>query len=367
MLKRQFGKLNLLVVLMFVLFSCTKGNGGDEPDPEPEVIIPTSLALTITVVGADATNPNGDGSGVIRCSATAVDAVKYGFRFGDGTEVESTTGIQEYTYTPKGTNDYTVYVVAYSKTNHSITTSKSVTVYVANKLIWSDEFDTDGAPSGSKWNYDIGTGSGGWGNGELQYYTNRSANVVQRGGNLVITALKENYNNSAYTSARLKTQGIFSFLYGKVEVRAKVPSGTGVWPAIWMLGDNITTVGWPACGEIDIMEYWGYRPNEVSSALHTPSSYGNTVNHHTQSLATAEEEFHIYSMEWNESKILFYVDGNLHYTYTPSAYNDSAWPYYKNQFIILNLAIGGNSDGGYGVDDTIFPREFLVDYIRVYQ
>lgn len=245
------------------------------------------------------------------------------------------------------------------------TTSEPIHMGNFDQLIWSDEFNTDGAPSSTNWGYDIG--AGGWGNGELQYYTSRSENVIQQSGNLVITAKKELYNGSNYTSARLKTQGKFSFTYGKVEVRAKLPSGIGVWPAIWMLGDNITSLGWPACGEVDIMEYWGYIPNVVSSAIHTPSSYGNTVNHHSYSLPTAEEEFHVYGVEWTTTQIRFYVDGVLHYTYAPSVFNSSTWPFTNNQFIILNLAIGGNTDGGQGVDDNIFPQQFLIDYVRVYQ
>lgn len=370
MLKR-FGRFQLLLVFLAIFISCT---GGDVEDPytppdDPEVIIPSNLSLTITIVGADATNPNGDGSGLVQCRATATDAVKFGFRFGDGAEVESTSGNIEYTYTQNGTNNYSIYLVAYSSTGHSATISKSITVLVTTdwSLIWSDEFDLDGTPATSKWNYDIGTGSGGWGNNELQYYTNRSDNVVQQNGNLIITAKKETYGSSDYTSARLKTQGKFSFTYGKVEVRAKLPSGTGVWPAIWMLGDDITSIGWPACGEIDIMEYVGYQPNVVHSAIHTTSSSGNTVNHHSMDLSSAEEEFHVYSIQWTSTQIRFYVDETLHYTYQPSGYNDATWPFTKNQFLILNLAVGGNWGGSQGVDDSIFPQQFLIDYVRVYQ
>jgi len=366
----SLAKFNLLILLFFVFVSCAKPNA-DDPDPidEPEVIIPSNLTLSITIVGADVNNPNGDGSGLIQCSAIATDAVKYGYRFGTGTELETTSGNMEHTYTEKETNNYTVYVVAYSKTGHSITASKEITVYVTSQmtLIWSDEFDIDGAPSTSKWNYDMGTGNWGWGNNELQFYTNRSENVVQKDGNLVITAIKENYQESSYTSARLKTQNKFSFTYGKVEVRANLPEGTGVWPAIWMLGDNITSIGWPACGEIDIMEYVGFQPNVVHSATHTTSSFGNTVNHDSYDLATAEEAFHVYGIEWTSTEIKFFVDETLHYTYKPTAYTDATWPFNKNQFLILNLAIGGNWGGLHGVDDTIFPQQFLIDYVRVYQ
>jgi len=367
---RSLSKFNVLILLFFVFVSCTKPNG-DDPDPidEPEVIIPSNLNLNITVVGADANNSNGDGSGLIQCSATATDAVKFGYRFGTGSEIESTSGNIEYTYTEKGTNNYTVYVVAYSSTGHTVTASKDVTVYVTEELslIWSDEFNTNGAPSTSKWNYDMGNGSGGWGNNELQFYTNRSENVIQKDGNLVIKAIKESYQGYDYTSTRLKTQGKFSFTYGRVEVRAKLPQGRGTWPAIWMLGDNITSAGWPACGEIDIMEYVGYQPDVIYTSIHTTSSFGNTVNHDSFNLATAEEEFHIYGIEWTETEIKFFVDETIHYTYKPTAYNDQTWPFNKNQFLILNLAIGGNWGGLQGVDDTIFPQEFSIDYVRVYQ
>jgi beta-glucanase (GH16 family) len=368
-MRSLLGKLGLIGFL-FLFISC---NGGSVDDPdipdEPEVIIPSNVSLNIAVVGTDANNPNGDGSGLIQCSATATDAVKYGYRFGTGSEIESITGDIEYTYTEKETNNYTVYVVAYSSTGHMVTVSKEITVYVTAELalVWSDEFDTNGAPLTSKWNYDMGNGQSGWGNNELEYYTDRSENVIQENGNLVITAIKESYQGYDYTSARLKTQGKFSFTYGKVEVRAKLPAGTGVWPAIWMLGDDITTIGWPACGEIDIMEYVGYEPNEVNSAIHTPSSSGNTVNHASYDLVTAEEEFHLYGIEWTSTEIKFFVDDTLHYTYKPTAYNDETWPFTKNQFLILNLAIGGNWGGAQGVDDTIFPQQFMIDYVRVYQ
>lgn len=367
---RSLGKFNVLILLFFLFVSCTKTNGDDPDIPdEPEVIIPSNVSLNITVVGVDTNNPNGDGSGVIQCTVTATDAVKFGYRFGTGSEIESTTGNIEYTYSEKETNNYTVYVVAYSSTGHMITVSKGITVFVTSELslIWSDEFNIDGAPSTVNWNYDMGNGSGGWGNKELQFYTNRSENVIQENGNLVITAIKESYQGYDYTSARLKTQNKFSFTYGKVEVRAKLPAGTGVWSAIWMLGNDITSAGWPACGEIDIMEYVGYQPNVVHSAIHTISSSGNTVNHDSYNLATAEEEFHIYGIEWTSTEIKFFIDETLHYTYKPTAYNDATWPFNKNQFLILNLAIGGNWGGAQGIDDSIFPQEFSIDYVRVYQ
>jgi len=366
----------ILLVVSFVLtllFSCG-GGGTDEDDPYvppiyTTVINPSNLTLNITIVGADATNPNGDGSGLIQCTASATDAVSYGFRFGTGAEIESSTGSIEFTYTDKGTNIYTVYVYAYSSTGHSINTSKEITIYVTpdtfSTLIFYDEFDTPRSPDNSKWNYDIGTGSNGWGNNESQYYTNRTDNVIVENGILKITAKKENYEGASYTSVRLKTQGKFDFTYGKVEVRAKLPSGGGTWPAIWMLGSNITTVGWPASGEIDIMEHVGNNVGRVSSAIHTPSSYGNTQNVRATNVSNVTSEFHVYGMEWTNQKIAFSVDGNVFYTYNPSEKNDQTWPFDKKQFLILNVAVGGNLGGN--IDPEFTQGTMEIDYVRVYQ
>lgn len=183
-------------------------------------------------------------------------------------------------------------------------------------------------------------------------------------GRLKITARRENYQNASYTSARLKTQGKFSFKYGKVEVRAKLPEGGGTWPAIWMLGSNIESVGWPACGEIDIMEHVGNNPGNVLSAIHTPSSYGNTINKGTKIVADASTEFHVYGLEWTPEKLEFSIDGDVHYTYRPSR-NDSTWPFNKDQFIILNIAVGGTLGGAIASDFTSGTME--IDYVRVYQ
>ena len=166
-------------------------------------------------------------------------------------------------------------------------------------LVWSDEFDTDGQPDATNWTYDIGTGSNGWGNGEVQYYTDRADNVTISDGTLKITAKKEDYSGSSYTSSRLKSQGLREFTYGRIDVRAKLTTGGGTWPAIWMLGSNFETVGWPACGEIDIMEYVGNNPGVVQSALHTTASSGDTVNVKSTNVSDADTEFHVYSLNWS--------------------------------------------------------------------
>jgi beta-glucanase (GH16 family) len=362
----------ILKYLIFIfLFSC--GGGGDEPNPNPnpetEVVIPTNLALSVIIVGTNTSNPNGDGSGVIQCTASATNTVKYEFRFGGGVIIESSTGNVSHTFTDKGTNNYTVTVIAYSKTGHSVSTFKNIAVYVKedifNVLKFSDEFDIPGNPDSSKWNYDIGTGQGGWGNNEKQYYTNRSDNVKVENGVLKITAKKENYQTSNYTSSRIKTQNKFDFKYGRVEVKAKLPIGKGTWPAIWMLGSNITTVGWPACGEIDIMEHVGNDQGNIHNSIHTPSSYGATVNSKKKFISDVSTAFHIYEVIWTSQEIIFSIDGVENYRYNPASKNSSTWPFDANQFLILNVAMGGNFGGS--IDPVFTQSTMEIDYVRVYQ
>lgn len=234
-------------------------------------------------------------------------------------------------------------------------------------LAWQDEFDGTSVNT-NNWTFE--TGSHGWGNNELQNYTNGS-NAAVAGGKLTITARKvdENKQPGSYTSARMITMNKKEFLYGRMEIRAKLPSGTGIWPAIWMLGTNFKTAGWPACGEIDIMEYVGYQPNTVHATIHTPSSYGNSVNGVTVPLATCEEQFHNYGIIWNEKYIRFYIDdpGDVIYTYAPAVKNSSNWPFDQPFFFILNVAVGGTWGGANGIDNSIFPQSMEVDYVRVYQ
>jgi len=181
---------------------------------------------------------------------------------------------------------------------------------------------------------------------------------------LKITAKKENYEGSAYTSTRMLTMGKFDFTYGKVEVRAKLPFGEGTWPAIWMLGSNISSVSWPACGEIDIMEHWGHNQGVVQSAMHTPSSFGGTINHGAQTLADVSTAFHVYAVEWTSEKMVFSVDGNVHYTYKPPIKDGDTWPYDAPQFIILNIAMGSS---WFDIDPNFTQSSMEIDYVRVYQ
>jgi len=228
-------------------------------------------------------------------------------------------------------------------------------------LVWSDEFDTDGTPSASNWTYDLG--AGGWGNNEAQTYTDNAENASISDGTLKITAKAD--GSGGYTSARLKTQGLYDFTYGRVDVRAKLPSGGGTWPAIWMLGSSYSTAGWPACGEIDIMEAIGNTPGYVQCALHTPSSYGATENMASTTVSDASDAFHIYSVNWSPNEISFLIDDEIYYTYSPKTQDSDTWPFDASQFLILNVAMGGNLGGT--IDASFTEATMEIDYVRVYQ
>lgn len=228
-------------------------------------------------------------------------------------------------------------------------------------LKFSDEFNTDGAPNPAVWVYDLGTGNNGWGNSELQNYTNDAKNVKVESGNLIITAIKESSNGQSYSSARIKTQGKYSFKYGKIEFRAKLPTGVGTWPAIWSLGDNITSVSWPACGEIDFMEHVGKEQNKIFGSLHYPGNSGGNAVTGTKFISNASTEFHDYKVIWNSNTIRFYVDDVLYKT----APNASTLPFNQNFFLIVNIAMGGNFGGP--IVSTFTQSSMEVDYIRIYQ
>jgi beta-glucanase (GH16 family) len=235
------------------------------------------------------------------------------------------------------------------------------------KLVWSDEFN-DPEINSDNWTFE--TGASGWGNQELQNYTSgQNAEIID--GKLVITARKvdENKQAGSYTSARMITENKQEFQYGRIEVRAKLPSGTGTWPAIWMLGSNFREVGWPECGEMDIMEYVGYSPNIIHSTVHTPSGYAGEGDGSSKVLETCEEEFHIYGLLWTENELVFYTDSpeNVTHTYSPSTKTEENWPFDQPAFFILNIAIGGTWGGLQGIDNDIFPQSMEVDYVRVYQ
>jgi len=235
------------------------------------------------------------------------------------------------------------------------------------QLVWSDEFDTDGAPDTSKWGYDVG--GNGWGNNELEYYTNAdTGNARVRGGNLIIEARKESLGGRNYTSARLLTKNKAEWTYGKFEIRARIPKGIGTWPAIWMLSATNPLV-WPDDGELDIMEEVGFNANVIYGTAHNKMYNGaNGLQKGSfVSVADAQDSFHVYTLEWTTSQVIWSIDSTVYYTYSDPGYGFNAWPYSSNFFMILNIAIGGNWGGQHGVDDSIFPQQMLIDYVRVYQ
>lgn len=243
------------------------------------------------------------------------------------------------------------------------------------QLFWSDEFDApdDAAPEPAKWVYDVG--GGGWGNNELQSYTDRRENAVIRGGALVIRAVRETFTGRdgirrEYTSARLKTQGTFTQTYGRFEARIRIPRGQGIWPAFWMLGQDITSVGWPACGEIDVMENIGREPTIVHGTLHGPGYSGG------QGIGAAfthpagrpfADDFHVYTIEWESQAIRWYVDGSQFQSRSAADLPGGArWVFDHPFFMLLNVAVGGNWPG-HPDATTTFPQEMIVDWVHVYR
>jgi beta-glucanase (GH16 family) len=242
-------------------------------------------------------------------------------------------------------------------------------------LTWSDEFNSanGSAPDSTKWTYDLG--GGGWGNQELQSYTSRTQNAQIQNGNLVITALQENYTGTDgigrnYTSARLKTQNLFTRAYGRFEAHIKIPKGQGIWPAFWMLGNDIRQNDWPKCGEIDIMENIGREPGTIHGSLHGPSSVAHTSDLTSNvSLPAGQnypDDFHIYAIEWEPGTVRFYVDSNNYATFTQAQWPAGGqWVFDHPFFIIMNVAVGGVWPGSPDAT-TRFPQQMLVDYVRVY-
>lgn len=238
------------------------------------------------------------------------------------------------------------------------------------KLTWSDEFNYKGLPDSAKWYFETKGNVYGWGNNELQHYTTaESGNAVVNDGILKIIAKKETILNKQYSSARLSTVNTASFKYGRIDVRAKLPAGKGTWPAIWMLGMNINTTKWPECGEIDIMEHVGYDKDSIFGTVHS-ESYNHmkgTQKGKAIFINNPYNAFHIYSLDWTSEKIDFLVDGVVFNSIQNEHLTTKEWPFDQPFYLILNLAIGGNWGGKYGVDDSIFPATMEVDYVRVFQ
>ena len=288
---------------------------------------------------------------------------------------------------------FTTFALASMISFTSCDTDETQTVATFSNLTMADEFDVEGAPNSDIWSFETGTGIDGWGNNELQYYTDRPENVTVQNGLLVITALKEEYTGASYTSAKLLTTGKFKQAYGRFEARIKVPGGSGLWPAFWLLGENMDVDGWPQCGEIDIMEYRRQEPTKVSGSIHGPGYSGETdpQGQVTKSYDLGNNRydagFHVFGIEWGPEYINYYIDDVLYNQITPSdievtpadvvyTLNDAVeaveatdvtgdWVFNKPFYIIINLAVGGNFPGNPDDGET-FPQNMLVDYVRVY-
>jgi hypothetical protein len=347
-------KLALPMLLFVALLSCSSGDGGGDNKPDDT---PLNVVINAEVVGTTTQMPNGDGSGWVNFNISPNSGVTYKVEFGDGVTSEPATGVFTHNYTASGTKTYEVKVTVFDGLKY-YTATKSIVLYVPTKVIWSDEFNIDGAPDSNKWALQLW--APGRVNNELQSYTDRPENVIVEGGVLKIKAVREKYGTGDFTSARLESNGKFDFTYGKIVIRAKVPTGVGTWPAVWLLGSNIGTNPWPACGEIDILESVGKDPHINHSSLHSPGRFGNTPDTGTIKVTNDNTEFHIYTADWRADYVKFSVDDVVFYTFV----NSDKFPFNKNFYLIINVAMGGAWGGP--VDPNFTSSNLEVDYIRVY-
>lgn len=393
-------KMNgLLAVTMAVsLMSCSKKDQGAE---NSEVTLPT-------VKIADASAVRGAAAGTCRfyvdLSAPATSQVTVHYTTVDGTakagtDFTATTGDLVF---PPGRKEMTVdvaisadslrrpaqtFTMAWSNPSHCVLATATATGTIVNEgtylptdssgyrtpagyagyhLVWQDEFTGKKLDEGD-WNYE--SGGGGWGNNELEHYTSRPENVFLSQGNLVIEARKEDYGGSHYTSARITTQGKKEFTYGRVDIRAKLPVATGMWPALWMLGSNITSVPWPACGETDIMELIGKNPRQVVGSFHwkkEDGSEGTKNNVHDLTSGDFSQQFHVFSLLWGHDSLQILVDDIPYERASRQDLTDGLYPFDKPFFFLFNVAVGGNWPGPPD-DSTPFPQYMFVDYVRVFQ
>jgi len=354
-------------------------SGCEEEESVAEIVLPSNLQVEV--------NADTLVEGLVSVKSSAVNANYYVITFTEGSNIvskESKNGEEEYTYNASGT--YNVNVRAHASGDNYIEKNVKITVYIGlpnndgtppttgyttpvsypgYTLVWSDEFDGTSL-STSDWNYEIGTGNGGWGNNELQYY--RQENVSVGNGVLTIQAKKEFFNASAYTSSRITTENKKSFKYGRIDIRAALPFGQGLWPALWMLGDNISTVGWPSCGEIDIMELVGgdNTDDKILGTAHWEFNGSRVQFGGTNRLqrGTFAHEFHVFSIVWDSQKIAWYRDDIKYHTLDISPSGLSA---FQNKFFFLfNIAVGGDLPGSPN-SSTQFPQYMFVDYVRVFQ
>ncbi len=364
----------LFCIVLCILPSC-KENDGTEP-----LTMPSNLEVSVT--SAD------DGTGKVNVEATALNSNFYSIYFGESDNevpVKSNDGKATYTYSKSGT--FTIRVQANITSSLFIEETENITIdltppasgfipttgytspttYPGLTLVWEDNF-TGSALNTSDWTYETGRGSNGWGNNELQFYRQENTSIVD--GHLVITAKKENFSGAEYTSSRLITKDKRSFKYGRIDIRAALPKGKGIWPAFWMLGANFSTVGWPKCGEIDIMEMVGGagKDNTIYGTLHWDNNGSHACtcgdDGYTISSGSLANEFHVYSIVWTADKITWYLDNVLHHEIDTRPAEMSEFD--AAHFLIFNIAVGGNWPGNPDAT-TQFPQRLIVDYVRVFQ
>lgn len=398
---KKIADLSLMFVFSIVSLSCGKGGG----DNIPPVVVP---AVKVENASLERTNSDGIMHFTVSLDKLTTVPVSVNYSFVDGTAtapkdytaaagtvtIPANQLIAEITVAIKGdaTNtrqdnlEFTVQLSNPKSCTISINSAKGTIItengtnfttdnagptspntYAGKTLVWSDEFNGNSLNT-NDWNYEIGNGSGGWGNNEQEYYTNSTKNAFVSNGNLIIEARKESIGGFNYSSARLTTANKKFFTYGRIDIRAKLPKTKGIWPALWMLGTNIGSVGWPACGEIDIMELLGQEPAKSYATLHYNNSsgtHGSNGNSYTLSGSTFYDQFHVFSMDWIQDQIKIYIDNNLVLTVNKSDVGTN-YPFNNPFFFIFNVAVGGNWPGNPD-GTTTFPQRMIVDYVRVFQ
>ena len=358
-------------LLVFFLFSCS------ENTPEAPLKLPDNLLVNVEFLG----------DGVVRANFSADNANFFKVNF--GTPGEATRQVEgnsaTHTYTERG--NFILVVQAHATETDFVVSSQTVTLnaaalglgpdagykspdsYVGYNLVWSDEFS--GTALSTDWTFQLGDGCPdlcGWGNQELEYYKKENTNLAD--GNLTITAKRESVNGKPYTSSRLITKGKKSFTYGRIDIRAKLPKGQGLWPALWMLGENIDEVSWPKCGEIDIMEMIGGSKDNQDGTVHGTVHWDNNGNYANYGGSTKlpfgifNDEYHVFSIDWTEKEIIWLLDGVKYHVIDISA--PGLEEFHKPFFFILNVAVGGTWPGNPDAS-TVFPQEMKVDYVRIFQ
>lgn len=358
------------IIPFLCLFACNEKETIDNTEPSD---------LTISIEIAT------DGSGNVSVQANAINTIEYHFYMGDGNADEpykNNDGLYNHTYEKLGT--YEVEVRAYGSSGRYIRKTKQITVltgdpsntgegyttptsYDGMQLVWTDEFEGTSLNT-ANWSYDIGTGCPdlcGWGNNELEYY--RAENSSVSNGVLTIEARKEAFQGSEYTSAKIVSRGKQSFKYGRIDIRAVLPKGQGIWPALWMLGINHNTIGWPKCGEIDMMEMIGGNNREdtvYGNVFWDDNGVTDERGDHSINTGTFADEFHVFSIIWEETQIRWFVNDQLFHSFDITGATKTAFQ--EEFYLIMNVAVGGNWPGNPD-NTTVFPQQMLVDYIRVFQ